>query len=191
MILYLIRHGITEGNEKHLYCGSTDIPLSQKGREQLAALAEQGGYPTAERYFTSGMLRTEETFAMIYGSKPHEVLPGMRETDFGVFEMQSYDMLKERADYQAWITGDMETGGPPRGESNGAVLSRALEALAPVLHDDSDTVCITHGGIIAALLGHWFHVENRYTVTPPPGTGWAVAFKNGLPEAYTPIPRNG
>ena len=28
MRILLLRHGITEANEKHLYCGSTDLPLS-------------------------------------------------------------------------------------------------------------------------------------------------------------------
>ena len=28
MKILLLRHGITEANEKHLYCGSTDLPLS-------------------------------------------------------------------------------------------------------------------------------------------------------------------
>ena len=28
MTIYLIRHGKTEANEKHLYCGSTDLSLS-------------------------------------------------------------------------------------------------------------------------------------------------------------------
>jgi len=189
MILHLIRHGITEGNEKHLYCGSTDLPLSQKGRQELAALASRGGYPTAGQYFTSGMLRTEETFALLYGETPHNVLIGLRETDFGVFEMKSYEMLKERQDYQAWITGDMDKVGPPDGESNGAVLRRALEALTPVISENADAVCVTHGGIIAALVGNWFSVENRYAVTPTPGRGWSVTFENGVPLSYFPIPQ--
>jgi len=35
MKLILIRHGKTEANEKHLYCGSTDIPLSDGGKAEL------------------------------------------------------------------------------------------------------------------------------------------------------------
>ena len=31
MRILLLRHGITEANEKHLYCGSTDLPLSPAG----------------------------------------------------------------------------------------------------------------------------------------------------------------
>jgi alpha-ribazole phosphatase len=38
MTIYLIRHGKTEANEKHLYCGSTDLPLSNVGRAELKGL---------------------------------------------------------------------------------------------------------------------------------------------------------
>ena len=30
----LVRHGMTLGNEEHRYIGTTDEPLSKKGREQ-------------------------------------------------------------------------------------------------------------------------------------------------------------
>ena len=39
MTIYLIRHGKTEANEKRLYCGSTDLPLSEAGREELRNLS--------------------------------------------------------------------------------------------------------------------------------------------------------
>ena len=38
MRLLLIRHGRTEANEKHLYCGSTDLELSDAGRDELESL---------------------------------------------------------------------------------------------------------------------------------------------------------
>ena len=58
MTIYLIRHGKTEANEKHLYCGSTDLPLSEAGREELQSVH----YDIKNvRFLTSGMKRTEET----------------------------------------------------------------------------------------------------------------------------------
>ena len=36
--IYLIRHGKTQANLLHLYCGSTDLPLSQQGIDQLRTL---------------------------------------------------------------------------------------------------------------------------------------------------------
>ena len=38
--LYLIRHGRTEANEKWLYCGSTDLFLSEKGAEYLKGISD-------------------------------------------------------------------------------------------------------------------------------------------------------
>ena len=43
MTIYLIRHGKTEANEKHLYCGSTDLPLSEAGKEELCKLMDTVG----------------------------------------------------------------------------------------------------------------------------------------------------
>ena len=35
LMLALIRHGKTEANEKHLYCGKSNIPLSENGIKEL------------------------------------------------------------------------------------------------------------------------------------------------------------
>ncbi len=40
MKLYIIRHGQSEWNAKHLVCGSTDAPLTEKGRAQAAETAQ-------------------------------------------------------------------------------------------------------------------------------------------------------
>ena len=67
MRLVLIRHGRTRANEEHLYCGSTDLPLSENGRRELETLRNSFSYPAAEgfRFFTSGQLRTEQTLELI------------------------------------------------------------------------------------------------------------------------------
>ena len=65
--VYLIRHGMTEANEKHLYCGSTDLPLSEAG---IAALRELHYDIQNARFLTSGMRRTEQTLELLFGSVP-------------------------------------------------------------------------------------------------------------------------
>lgn len=56
MTLTLIRHGLTEGNLKRLYYGSTDLPLTETG---IAALhSDPPAAPEAQDYYTSGMRRT-------------------------------------------------------------------------------------------------------------------------------------
>ena len=41
--LIVIRHGITEGNEKRWFYGKTDLPLLEKGKETLLEYKRAGG----------------------------------------------------------------------------------------------------------------------------------------------------
>ncbi|MBQ7344454.1 MAG: histidine phosphatase family protein [Oscillospiraceae bacterium] len=170
MTIYLIRHGKTEANEGHLYCGSTDLPLSQAGREALGELHYSVGHV---RFVTSGMKRTDETLRVLFGDVPYETDPRFREIDFGVFEMRSFRELKDDPDYQIWIAGDNEANVPPKGESGRQMEARVLEAFFDIRED---TVIITHGGVIAAIMEHLFPEENknRYDWQPLPGHGYVV-----------------
>ena len=170
MTIYLIRHGKTEANEKHLYCGSTDLSLSVAGREELQNIR----YDIKNvRFITSGMKRTNETLKMLFGDVPYEVEPRFREVDFGIFEMHSYDQLKDTEEYQAWLAGDNEINVPPKGESGEQMKARVLEALSEI---KDDTCIITHGGVIASIMEYLFPNEgkNRYQWQPKPGRGYAI-----------------
>lgn len=171
--VYLIRHGMTEANEKHLYCGSTDLPLSQAGRAALEKMTY--GIRNAV-FFTSGMTRTEQTLELLFGSVPHRAEPRFREMDFGAFEMRSYAALKNDPSYQEWITGDNEGKTTPGGESGLQMQRRALEAFFELYPAKEDVVLVTHGGVIAAIMGHLFPQEakNRYQWQPQPGCGYAI-----------------
>ena len=41
MYLYLVRHGQSAGNERQLFFGSSDHPLTQLGREQARLAADK------------------------------------------------------------------------------------------------------------------------------------------------------
>ena len=189
MKLTLIRHGITDGTARRLYYGSTDLPLTEDGLRHIELLKKSCKYPSAPLFFTSGMLRTEQTLKAIYGDIPHNVLHGMREADFGSFEMRTYEQLKDDPDYIKWITGDNESNVCPGGESGVIVTKRAMEALEPLIHADTDAVCITHGGVIGGLLARWFPTENaRFKYTPEPGYGYSIVFTDGKPVSLIPVP---
>ena len=175
-VLYLIRHGKTMANEQHRYCGSTDLPLSPRGREELASIRYA---LSGVRFLTSGMLRAEQTLEILFGNVPHEIRPEFREIDFGEFEMHTYEELKDDPNYLAWITGDNERNVPPGGESGEAMTSRVLRGLDALVEEDRDTVLITHGGVIAAIMESLFPGEgkNRYQWQPEPGCGYCLEGK--------------
>ena len=73
MTIYLIRHGKTEANEKRQYCGSTDLPLSEAGKEELGQLHYE---INNVRFLTSGMKRTNETLGSSLAKCPLKKIPG-------------------------------------------------------------------------------------------------------------------
>ena len=107
MKLTLIRHGETEGSRRDLYYGAADIPVLPESLKALEEKAKTGVYPTAGRYCISGMLRTVQTLRALYGDVPYTVLPGLREMDFGDFEMRAYagDLENDPA-FRAWCEDD-------------------------------------------------------------------------------------
>ena len=174
MKVILIRHGLTTANERRLYCGSSDLPLSAAGVEQLKKLH----YPsiTGIRFITSGMRRCDETLHLLFGDVEREIIRDFREIDFGIFELHSYEELKAEPAYQAWISGDNEKNAPPGGESGEQMTRRVLAALEAVLQDGRNALIVTHGGVIAAIMARLFPEEgrSRYAWQPNPGHGYVV-----------------
>ena len=179
MSIYLIRHGKTVANEQHLYCGSTDLPLSDGGREELHSMHYD---ITPERFVTSGMKRTDETLRILFGNVPFSVDSRFREVDFGAFEMKSYEMLKDDPSYQAWLTGDNERNVPPGGESGVQMTRRVLEAFREI---PDGTALITHGGVIAAIMASLFPADGKHRYQWQPRNGHGYEIRGGT---YRPIP---
>ena len=191
--IYLFRHGITEGNKRRLYYGSSDIPLIEEGIEAIRERREAGIYPDLSGFevITTNLKRTEQTLFEMYGREvEHEIDPRMREFSFGDFEMKSYEQLKDREDYQAWITGDNWRNVCPNGESGEIMLERSLVAMEDYIGKDCIIVC--HGGVIAGLMLTWFPgdetAEHFYAWQPKPSEGYRIDFDDELkPVSYKKI----
>ena len=178
MKLILLRHGTTAANERHLYCGSTDIGLSEAGKAALEKRKAEGMLPdiTGMRVLTGGKRRCEETLLILFGEVEHEIDPAFCEMDFGAFEMRSYEELKNDPDYIAWISGDNEMNIAPGGESGELMKRRVLDGLHRLISGGRDSLVVTHGGVIAAIMASLFPAEgkNRYEWQPAPGGGYVI-----------------
>ena len=167
------QHGVVA-----VYSGSTDIGLSEAGKAVLLQRKKETACPdiSGMRILTSGMQRCEETLTLLYGDVPHETDAAFREMDFGAFERRSYEELKDDPTYQAWIAGNNEANVAPGGESGALMTARVIAGLDRLLTDDRDTLLVTHGGVIAAIMAHLFPSEhkNRYEWQPAPGGGYVI-----------------
>ena len=175
--LYIIRHGQTEANEKHQYCGASDLPLSGAGAAALYGIRYD--IPPC-RFITSGMRRTEQTLQLLFGDVPHAQDVRFREIHFGEYELHTYEELKDRQDYQQWISKDGQTA-PPDGENTEAFQRRVLDGLRDLLILDEPAVLVAHGGVIALIMEYLFPEKgkNRYQWQPQPGGGYRIT-----PEYY-------
>lgn len=64
ILVYLIRHGKTEGNLKKAYIGVTDQPLCLEGRAELERLA--GCFPLPDEVWHSPLCRCAQTAEILY-----------------------------------------------------------------------------------------------------------------------------
>jgi len=185
----MLRHGITEGNERRLYYGLTDLPLSPAGRRQAEASRRARPLPDCQLCLTSGLRRTDETLLLLTGRVPDITLGELREMDFGAFEMHSYEELKDDPDYRRWADDSTGQEVCPGGESFGQVYARAIADLTPVLERGEDAVCVMHGGAIATLMGIWFPGQGGFfDFMPQPGFGWQITFEDGKPVEKIRMP---
>lgn len=188
--LNMIRHSLTEGNERRLYYGATDLPLSENGRTLCRSLQGSIQLPEGVQFATSGMLRAEETLQLLIGDVPHKILPDLREMEMGAFEMHSYDELKDNPDYQAWLSDTSGEFVIPGGESNQAVRERAVGCVCRLAALEQDAMlAVCHGGIIAAVMHEFFRDPSRsfYDWIPHACHGYEIIFQNGQPVEWKEI----
>lgn len=199
--IVLIRHGITEGNVRRLYYGATDVPLAEKGIQQLKEQAAAGIYPDGEgaQFFTTGLGRTDQTLELIYGPQPHAVIEDLQEINFGDFEMKTYEELMAYEEYRDWINASNDTKAPPNGESirhfnqrvrRGFEDLRARHSIRSLQlrhhEEDARSIVVCHGGTIASIMNLlWPGVhDNMYGWIPDPGHGYLLELVDDAIRAH-------
>ena len=84
--IHFIRHGITQDNIEGVYCGITDTPLCEDGKDQLRKMKEEYAYPGTQFIFTSPLTRCKETAEILYPDLKPIVIEDLTEYNFGEFE---------------------------------------------------------------------------------------------------------
>lgn len=150
--LWLIRHGMTEGNKWGRYIGVTDEPLCQEGIHALKEIK----YPPVQKVFSSPMKRCLETAELLFSEKDPEIISELAECNFGLFENKNYKELDGCEEYQQWIDSN-GTLPFPNGESREEFRKRSLAGLEKVVYTCSvnhisKAAVVMHGGTIMNIM---------------------------------------
>lgn len=154
--LYLIRHGITQGNLDGKYIGQTDLPLCAEGAATIRSLTDMEVYPSVQKVYSSPLKRCLETADIIYPDRQLMIVDEIAEMDFGDFEEKKQTDIAELPEYVEWIKGGIDAC-PPNGEKFGDFSLRCISGLDVIFSDMMQkditrAAVVTHGGVITNLL---------------------------------------
>jgi broad specificity phosphatase PhoE len=137
----LIRAGATVYDEQGRVQGVLDLPLSDRGRAEVVALAgELAGAELAAVYYGPGesLQRTAEAISRAAGLRPKRI-DDLRNLDCGLWQGLQAEEIRRRNPkvFRQWLD-DPLTVCPPDGETVEEALDRLREAIRPLLKRHRD-----------------------------------------------------
>lgn len=151
--LFLLRHGETEWSKSGRHTGSTDLDLTDNGRNQAKLTAEAfADLHLDDPLVISSPRRRALDTAALAGLTVDEVTELLAEWDYGDYEGLTTQQIRQTVpDWLVW------THGCPGGESVAQVSDRADRAVEMALSHmrDRDVVFVGHGHFSRAILARW------------------------------------
>ena len=158
MYLYLVRHGQSVGNERQLFFGWSDHPLTELGREQARQAAEKLKEVSFTRCLSSDLTRAWDTARICVESRGIEVeaAPALREQDLGALEDLTFAQAQERhGEAFERMLADWAHVDPPGGESVAHMKQRVGACVDRIVRLGEDTLIVAHNGSLSLILSHF------------------------------------
>jgi broad specificity phosphatase PhoE len=180
----LIRPGATAYDEQNRVQGILDIPLSDRGRAEVAQLAEKlAGTANGTKIATVALaalycgpgesaLRTAEVIGKALGLRPRRI-DDLRNLDQGLWQGLQREEIKRRnvKVFRQWVD-DPVTVCPPLGETIATALERIKATLRPLIkrHQD-ESIGLVVGDPIAQLIACHLRRDSRVQLDDHVPTG--------------------
>ena len=158
MIFYLLRHGVSESNDKNIFAAKKiDLPLTPTGIQQAEAQASALKNVGFERIYTSHLLRAKQT-AEIVGKKcclEAIITDCLCEIDVGIIDGQNmadpyYRKIWEQT-LREWEKGK-ENIGFPEGETLNDIKARFAKFLNELEETQQPTLIVSHCGFFMVVI---------------------------------------
>ncbi|CAM3459064.1 histidine phosphatase family protein [Erysipelothrix anatis] len=179
MKVVLVRHGFTVGNDLGTYTGWSDTMLSDKGIRELKEYREAYNYPETDRYYTSDLTRTIDTFKLIYGEETPitESTFAFREINFGDYEDVRWDQINNIPYNEVYIQNKPHVNGETISQVSLRLFGKLTAVLGEMQKAGEDSVTIVcHSGVIKTILMFLKPVsfDNYRRIDTPNGLGYIL-----------------
>ncbi|MQA25392.1 MAG: histidine phosphatase family protein [Micromonosporaceae bacterium] len=156
LLIFLVRHGETPWHAENRYCGRTDLPLTERGREQAEGLARWAADVGVAAVHSSTLTRARETAAGAARAAgvPHHVDPRLVELDFGLAEGHTPAEMRQRWPAErAAFERDPVAHPLPGGEDPKAAMARGAAGLDDIVraHPGGPVLVVCHGTLLRLL----------------------------------------
>jgi broad specificity phosphatase PhoE len=149
-----VRHGETEWTRSGRHTGRTDIPLTDRGREEARALAAELAARPFVLVLTSPLVRAAETCRLAGLGEQARERDELMEWNYGAYEGRTtVDIRKEHPGWTLWDDG------VPEGETPAQVAARIDRVIADVRSAAGDTAVFAHGHVLRVLAARWVGLE--------------------------------
>ncbi len=157
--LYLVRHTETVGNERRVFQGHIDLPVSKKGEEQLKLLAKRFENIHIDRAYSSPLPRAQKTALAALGGRciPLEDAPLLIEISGGSLEGKCFsEIFCEGSELGDIWNNHIDSFKAPDGESMAEVYERAWQGLLGILenpeNDGKEILVVSHGAAVRSIV---------------------------------------
>ena len=176
-MLYIIRHGRTDWNDRHKLQGRTDVPLNEEGRR----MAEEAGKAYRDVHFDicfcSPLIRAKETAEILLRGRdvPIQYDDRLMEMSFGSFEglENSFD-IPDCPINVLFFTPELYVSPPGGAESLDDLFARTgafLEEKAdPLVKEGKDVLIVGHGAMNSSIVCRVRHL--------PRADFWSAGIEN-------------
>jgi 2,3-bisphosphoglycerate-dependent phosphoglycerate mutase len=168
--LVLVRHGLSEYNEKGLWAGWTDTPLTEIGRQE----AEAAGYEIKDIHFdfayTSVLSRAIDTLEIIKKAIHQDFLPttkeqALNERNYGDYAGKNkWEVKKELGEKEFQKLRRSWDFPIPNGESLKEVYERVIPyyrlEIEPKLMEGSSILLVSSGNALRALIKYLENIKD-------------------------------
>jgi probable phosphoglycerate mutase len=154
--IVLVRHGETEWSASGRHTSTSEIPLTEHGREQARAMAPRLRDWKFAAVLTSPRVRARETCELAGLDDRAETTPDLAEWDYGEYEGRTTAGIRTADPGWTIFHGD-----PPGGETAAEVGARADRLLAHVAGIGGAIALFSHGHFLRVLGARWIGLPVR------------------------------
>jgi broad specificity phosphatase PhoE len=149
--LWLARHGETEWSLSGQHTGTTDIPLTDRGRDAARALGEKLQGDRFDLVLTSPLSRARDTCTLAGFGDAAIDTPDLAEWHYGKYEGLTTEQIREQV--PGWT---VFTDGCPGGETAEQVGERVDRVIETVrVLGGGRAIAFSHGHLLRVLGARW------------------------------------